>query len=104
MAAGIVAQPFLAGPEITGQNATRLAALATLPLLTALVMQLAHHPWLATPRPRLIPDLMLATVLLIGSFHHLYTALPWPNASVFMVVRLTIVGILAYLALTQSNL
>lgn len=103
MASGIVAQPFLAGPSITGQNASRLAALAILPLLTALVIKLGQKSWLTASRPKLTVKVILTMALVGGSFHHLYTVLSWPNAAVFAAIQVTIVGMVTLLALTQPD-
>jgi hypothetical protein len=87
MTAGVLAQPFLAGPDITGQNATRLATLGFLPILTALALGLQRHPLLtATSSP--VQTIILPGGVLLGSLHHLYTTPALPNAVSFVALQL----------------
>ncbi len=106
MTAGVVAQPFLAGPDITGQNATRLATLGLLPLVTALALALQRHrPWnhLSTLAPASPSHLLLCGGIVIGSLHHLYTTPALPNAASFAALQLTIACVFSLVAATWQK-
>jgi hypothetical protein len=66
MGAAVLAQPFMAGPGITGQNGARLATMALLPFIFA---------WALAKKEDLSERevLGLAAALFFGSFHHIYT-------------------------------
>ncbi|MCS6815159.1 MAG: hypothetical protein NZ772_16515 [Cyanobacteria bacterium] len=89
MTVGVIAQPFIAGPAITGQNATRLAALGLLPMITALALALQHYHLLTTATPPL-RHILLGVGVVIGSLHHLYTTPALPNAASFAAVQITL--------------
>ncbi len=69
LVASIWAQPFLGGPDVTGDNIVRLCALGFVPLLTALGVLLSRSRILSSAsRLQLI---MLILLIIAGSFHHL---------------------------------
>ncbi|HME41474.1 MAG TPA: hypothetical protein VKF36_00185 [Syntrophorhabdales bacterium] len=97
----IWAQPFLAGPDITGGNTVRLCALGFVPLLTAVGVVLSHSRLLSEVNS---PSLMVLTFLIIaGSFHHLTSkvgeALHYGMAGFAVVhcVLATLTGIVVFL-------
>lgn len=103
MTAGVIAQPFIAGPAITGQNATRLAALGLLPTITALALVL-HHYHLLTSTTSSMCQILVGASVVVGSLHHLYTTPALPNAASFAVVQLTIAALFATLpTLARGN-
>jgi hypothetical protein len=78
---GVVAQPILGGPIITGKNAGRLAALA-LPWLVLAVGSLQ------IPFPRLgIKSKLLLGFFALGSLHHLFSQPALPNQIIFVIVH-----------------
>ncbi len=85
MAACIALQPFLAGPDITGANGSRLAALglvpATLALAYAMNMSRIH---LVSGR---LASVILLCWLMIGSLHHKYTIIGPSAISLFVVLQ-----------------
>jgi len=84
MALVVAAQPFLAGPTVTGQNAARLITLGLLPLVVAWAIAAREKEW------PLIPACAMALLLFAGSFHHLYTVIgphgPMGSAALQLVV------------------
>jgi hypothetical protein len=95
------AQPFLAGPEITGGNGERLVGLGLVPLVLALAIKGRDSDGLGvdTRTPRFVA---IVALLAVGSLHHLYTnpSVPHPTtntafaivyatvcAALFMIVR-----------------
>ncbi len=101
MTVGVIAQPFLAGPDITGQNATRLTTLGLLPLITALALTLQRHylsdRWLTSP-PTFPSHCLLCSGIVIGSLHHLYTTPALPNAATFAALQLAIACVFSLVA------
>lgn len=94
IAVGIASQPFLAGPEISGKNASRLAALALIPAILATASELKLKN-LKIFQKRPLPSLMVLWVLLaLGSFHPLYCyfgssgALPSFTLQVFVLLQI----------------
>jgi hypothetical protein len=73
IAAAIAAQPFLAGPALTGQNAGRLVTLGLLPLVFAWVT-VSGEDWSGRSAA------LVVGILFLGSFHHLYTIVGSPGA------------------------
>ena len=67
MCAAVMAQPFMAGPLTTGQNAARLVTLG-LPMLILAWVKAVPSEWASSWR-----FYCLGTLLFAGSFHHLYT-------------------------------
>lgn len=102
MVLGIIAQPFLAGPEITGQNASRLAALGLIPLLVSLAF------WLTSGirktgyicQNRTGAKVVLGLSIGIASFHHLYTFIGPPTALTFALLQIGL-AITASLSLSR---
>jgi len=90
VSAGVAAQPFLFGPVITGQNAGRLAAMATLPLMFLFVL----NAKLNLDLKRLMGLFILMGV---GSLHHLYTKIGPGNAFQFCLCQLALGGALFFL-------
>ncbi len=101
MAAAIVSQPLLGGPEYTGNgNAMRLAALGLAPLALALAFLLKHAAFDEAVRVRTLPVILL---LATGSLHYNYTLIG-PSAPVeFAAIQLTIAGTLAWLIFWRSG-
>ncbi len=88
--AGIAAQPFVAGPLLTGQNAARLSTLALLPITLA---------WVSMPGNKwgTWKTLLALILLAAGSFHHLYTIVGFDDskgtASLQFVVALGVFSV-----------
>jgi len=107
---GIIAQPFLSGPEISGQNSSRLAALGLVPLIVALAFSIGHidrskhqieidqkiNPEIYQVQKFLTWKVILGCCILIGSLHHLYTKLGPPNALMFAITQITLTSIAGY--------
>ncbi|MGZ3702602.1 MAG: hypothetical protein ACXWSD_12500, partial [Bdellovibrionota bacterium] len=85
MALVVAAQPFLAGPVLTGQNAARLVTLGLLPLAVGWAIAARDREW--PP----IPSIALALFLFAGSFHHLYTVVGPHGAMGSAALQLAIV-------------
>jgi hypothetical protein len=73
LAGSICVQPLLGGPVSTGQNITRLAMLAYLPLLVGLGSILADTSLSAPLQRRLV--FLSAFSVAMSSFHHFYSFL-----------------------------
>jgi hypothetical protein len=87
-------QPFLGGPDITGQNASRLTTLGFFPLLVALAFLMNNalsFDGQAESQPQLIRmpfwEITIAFSLFLASFHHLYTIFGPPNSLIFSVIQ-----------------
>jgi hypothetical protein len=89
MAAGIAVQPLLAGPEITGQNGSRLSALGFVPILISLAFLLKHQDLFAQLNHQFCWKLLFAAILIISSFHHLYTVIGPRSSIQFAVLQIT---------------
>lgn len=87
----ILLQPLLAGPDITGGNATRLSALGLLPFLYVIRVQVKNLS-LSTPVT------ILALVLIAaGSLHHIFSVLGPASSSQFALLHLTVSSALGLL-------
>ncbi len=100
MTAGVLAQPFLAGWEITGRNGSRLGALA-LPLALGTVGYLASTFRTRTGKcPDLpsFPNLWVAlAALMLASLHPLYSRWSLGSMHFFVLVQI-LVGLLFFTA------
>lgn len=96
MSAAIAAQPFLAGPALTGQNAGRLATIGLLPLSVA---------WATARREDLRSSTAywLMTLFAIGSFHHVYTKLG-PSSSLGSAILQLLVAVAVILVTLKGQL
>lgn len=82
---GVSAQPFLAGPVITGQNASRLSALG-------FVFGVIAFGWIAKPLKELGRREVAVVVggSLIASFHHLYSGVGPRDALQFVLLQFSV--------------
>lgn len=99
MAAAIVIQPLLGGPEITNANVVRLAALGIAPLVVAAALVLrAGHPegrW-AYRGPLVVGALVAA------SFHYNYTTVGPETKFQFAVLQLAVAFFVGYLIYVEG--
>lgn len=101
----IIIQPFLGGPEITGQNASRLSALGFFPLLVALSLLLNHispkEHQLETQQKLIRTSswaIAIGLGMAIASLHHLYTTFGPPNALIFAAIQIISAATIGYCA------
>lgn len=98
MGAAVAAQPFLAGPVLTGQNAARLSTLALLPLVIAWASA-SKRDWSSKSTGAAL------FLLALGSFHHLYTSLGAPSAGITALLQLAVaLGVFVLAILEERRL
>lgn len=81
LALGILSQPILGGPQVTGKNASRLAVYA-LPFFVILLAKFQFRLcvsiyWRAA----------VGAILVLGSFHHLYSRPALPSLKTYLFVQ-----------------
>jgi hypothetical protein len=102
MAATIVSQPLLGGPEYTQNgNAMRLAALAFAPLALAVAMRLKESGSTRDLRGRALPVILL---LGAGSLHYNYTLVGPRTPDEFALVQLAVAVLSAWLLFRRPAL
>lgn len=88
MVAGMIAQPFLAGPMITRQNGARLSSLGMVGASVLLALALRESK--AKLRPGLPAMVCVGALVFAGSLHHLYAAIGPSTTAQFTVFHLAL--------------
>lgn len=103
MAASIVAQPLLSGPDVAGQSATRLSAHGMIPFLVGLAYFLRAYSiptWIETLSSQWFIGLLI--LIFIGSFHHLYSVIGPQTAFQYVLGQFLISSFLIFSSYTTG--
>lgn len=95
--AAIAVQPFLAGPDITGKNASRLSAMGLVFAAAAVLIVFAKVTPASDERARKPWSLLVVLCAVFGSFHHLYSVVGPSTAGQFAVLQGLLALILVFL-------
>jgi len=93
----IIAQPFLAGPTIAGQSATRLSAHGLIPFLFSFAYIFKENTTLWKSPTSSFTFIGILGLIFIGSFHHLYTVIGPSTAAQYAFMQVILCLIIALL-------